>query len=234
MILKKPYFVALDLDNPDKILDIAQQVHKSVGGFKLGPRLLLRYGQDFALKISALAPLFIDHKFYDIPNTMLSSVKASFDLGATFSTVHAAAGKEALSQLSILEKELNKIRPFKLLAVTVLTSFSKANSPSHWQDLATEEIILKLADIAVNSGISGLVCSPYEAQFLRKKYPDLYIVTPGIRLSGGGHQDQKRVMTPDRAISMGASALVIGRPIVQSEDPLVVVQQINSLLNSRY
>jgi len=82
MKLKQPYFVALDLDDPHKILEMATELKDHVGGFKLGPRLLLRYGQEFSLKISKLAPLFIDHKFYDIPSTMLSSVRAAFDMGA--------------------------------------------------------------------------------------------------------------------------------------------------------
>ena len=227
--LKQPYFVALDLDDPEKILNIANNLKDHVGGFKLGPRLLLRYGQEFSLKIAGLAPLFIDHKFYDIPNTMLSSVKAAFDLGASFTTVHAACGPEALAELAKLEQELNKIKPFKILAVTVLTSFSENNKPIHWQETSIEQTIINLVQQAVDAGITGLVCSPYEAKILKEKFPETYIVTPGVRLAGGDVGDQKRVMTPDKALSMGASALVIGRPIVKAGDPLAVVQEINQL-----
>ena len=231
MQLKQPYFVALDLDDSDKILDIANRLKDHVGGFKLGPRLLLRYGQEFSLKIAELAPLFIDHKFYDIPNTMLSSVKAAFDLGASFTTVHAASGPEALTELAKLEAELNKTRPFKILAVTVLTSFSESNKPIHWQDNNIESTILDLVKQSTEAGITGLVCSPFEAKVIREKFPDTYIVTPGVRLAGGDAGDQKRVMTPDKALSMGASSLVIGRPIVKVVDPMSVVQEINGLIN---
>ncbi len=231
MNLKQPYFVALDLDDPNKILNIANNLKDHVGGFKLGPRLLLRYGQEFSLKVAELAPLFIDHKFYDIPNTMLSSVKAAFDLGASFTTVHAACGPEALYELAKLETELNKIRPFKILAVTVLTSFSEANKPVHWQENSIEKAIIGLVEQATKCGITGLVCSPFEAKIIREKFPENYIVTPGVRLAGGDAGDQKRVMTPDKAIAMGASSLVIGRPIVNAEDPMSVVQEINKLCN---
>jgi len=227
--LKQPYFVALDLDDPNKILDIANNLKSHVGGFKLGPRLLLRYGKEFSLKIAQLAPLFIDHKFYDIPNTMLSSVRAAFDLGASFTTIHAACGPEALTELARLESELNKIRPFKILAVTVLTSFSENNKPVHWQENSIEQIIINLVKQVTDAGITGLVCSPFEAKVIKEKFPQTYIVTPGVRLAGADAGDQKRVMTPDKALAMGASSLVIGRPIVTATNPIEVVKKINKL-----
>jgi len=208
---------------------MATELKDHVGGFKLGPRLLLRYGQEFSLKISKLAPLFIDHKFYDIPSTMLSSVRAAFDMGASFTTIHAACGPEAMAELAKLELELNKQRPFKILAVTVLTSFSEGNKPRHWQESSIENTIIDLVSEAVSADITGVVCSPFEAKVIRAKFPEIYIVTPGVRLAGGEAGDQKRVMSPDKALSMGASALVIGRPIVKAGSPLAAVQEINKL-----
>ncbi len=231
-VMQKPYFVALDIDDPERALSLASTLGGLVGGFKLGPRLLLKYGSEFSQKIAKYGPLFIDHKFYDIPNTMLSSVRVAFESGASFTTVHAACGPEALQRLAELEFELNKIRPFQILAVTVLTSFSRQTAPTHWVSQDIMSTVKALAGQCIQNGISGLVCSPYEAKELKSLSESLFIVTPGVRLIAGDEQDQKRVMTPQKAMQQGASALVIGRPIVNAVDPLQVCQSINDQLGS--
>lgn len=228
-MLKNPIFVALDLDDASKALQIAKQVEPFVGGFKIGPRLILREGTSFVQKIAALKPVFIDNKYFDIPSTMDSAIRATFEIGATFATVHAQSGSEAMKLLAQTERELNSKRPFKILAVTILTSFAQNTLPpnSNKQEIATQ--VVDLASLAVQSGLTGIVCSPHEAEVLRARHNNVYLVTPGIRLDGNAG-DQKRIMGPKEAIKAGASALVIGRPIVEAKDPAQVAEQCMKLV----
>src|SRR5690606_29822916 len=135
--------------------------------------------------------VFVDCKFYDIPNTMEAAVRAVFDEGATLTTVHAMAGKEALSRLAELEAELNSHRPFKILAVTILTSYTQESLPPNFSKDPISHQVQWLADLALESGITGLVCSAHEVQALRARYKEAYIVTPGIRFPNESLNDQK-------------------------------------------
>src|SRR5690349_16562197 len=105
--MKNPIFVALDVNSADEALQIAKNLGRLVGGFKLGPRLMLPYGAQLISQISKWGPVFVDMKFLDIPNTMEASVRATFDLGATWTTVHAWAGEATLTRLAKLEQELS-------------------------------------------------------------------------------------------------------------------------------
>ena len=218
-ILTNPLFVALDVDNSDQAIELIRQTRAFVGGFKVGPRLALRYGEPFLKEVARHGAMFVDNKYFDIPNTMESAVRASFEVGATFCTVHAQAGKEALSQLAELEEELCRIRPFRVLAVTVLTSFKQETLPAMVAKIPIAEQAVQLAKLVIDSGLSGLVCSPEEVESLRKLFPEAYLVTPGVRLSGEDRGDQKRVSDPVTALKRGASALVVGRPIYESLEP---------------
>ncbi len=217
--MKLPIFVALDVDEEKQALDLARQVSGSVGGFKVGPRLLMRFGPGLISQLAEMGDVFVDNKYYDIPSTTLSAVKASFEAGATFVTVHASCGSVCLEQLSELEKELNKQRNFKILAVTVLTSFDESSKPANWSEKSLSDQVIDLAGDVVRSGLSGIVCSGEEVERLKKLFPDVFFVTPGIRLQENSVDDQKRVLTPELAMQKGASALVVGRPIVKASDP---------------
>ncbi len=217
--LTNPIFVALDVDTPEQALALVRQTRAFVGGFKVGPRLSLRYGEPLLREISRHGNMFVDNKYFDIPSTMESSVRTSFELGASFCTIHAQAGSEALSRLAMVELELSKIRPFRLLAVTVLTSFRQETLPPNSQSMTLAEQTLALAKLSIDCGISGLVCSPEEVAELRQLYPDAFLVTPGVRLSHEDKGDQKRISDPATALKRGASALVVGRPIYESLDP---------------
>jgi orotidine-5'-phosphate decarboxylase len=223
--VKSPIFVALDVDSEEEAVRIAEASAPYVGGFKVGPRLALRYGHTLFPKLAKKAPLFIDNKYFDIPSTMEAAVRASFDMGASYTTVHAQAGHEALSKLAALEKTLNEKRPFKLLAVTVLTSFDSGGLPSVVKPMPMPELVIELAALAVESGVSGLVCSPNEVAMLRKQFPKTYLLVPGIRMEGNDLGDQKRVADPASALKNGASALVVGRPICQAKDPAAAAKQ---------
>lgn len=229
-LLKNPIFVALDVDDAEKAYTLAEKLAGKVGGFKVGPRLLIRFGPQVIEKLAKYGPIFVDNKYYDIPSTMVSAVKATFETGATFATIHAQCGSEALKALAELEQELNQQRPFKILAVTVLTSYSKQTIPPNWKSLEFVEHVEALADAVLRSGLTGIVCSPEEANAIRRRHPNSYLVTPGIRLSSDPKDDQSRIMTPKAAVAAGASALVIGRPILAAQDPVVVVNDILSSL----
>lgn len=219
--LKNPLILALDVDDKDTANKVLDHVGDLVGGIKLGPRLVYKYGAELVSEMAEIAPVFVDNKYFDIPSTMVAAVRASFQAGATLVTVHALAGSEALKELYKLELELNRIRPFKILAVTVLTSWDQNSMSASFHSWSIENHVRSLTQEVYNSGLRGLVCSGHELEYLN--YPGLFKVTPGIRLStdqdSSQNEDQKRVMTPKQAIKAGASALVIGRPILQAHKP---------------
>lgn len=216
--------LALDVDTKEQAQKILDQVGDVVGAIKIGPRLGYQYGAEFIKECAKVAPVFIDNKYFDIPSTMVSAVKTSFHAGATFVTVHALSGSEALTELAKLEKELNQIRPFKILAVTILTSWDQNSIPKSLHPWPVTDHVLSLANLVLDSGLTGLVCSAHELELLKNH--DLYKVTPGIRPDSAAADDQKRVMNPQQAIQAGASALVIGRPILQATNPKQAVLDI--------
>lgn len=212
-----PLIVGLDVDSLKQARELVSELSDVVGAFKIGPRLIHRFGEGFVREVSAQAPVFVDCKFFDIPSTMLSAVRASFEAGASLVTVHALAGLEALKQLAELEKELSQERPFKILAVTILTSFSQETLPSILKPQSIGEHVRELAVMVKESGLTGLVCSGEELPLLKDL--DLYLVTPGVRFAIEQAQDQKRVVGPADAISFGASAIVVARPIIEAAKP---------------
>lgn len=217
--MKNPVILALDVDTREQALKFADDLQDIVGGFKLGPRLCVRYGQSLIKEISERGPVFVDNKYFDIPSTMVAAVRASFEAGASLVTVHALSGKEALKELAVLEQELNQIRPFRILAVSILTSWDQNSLPPNFkvQDLSAH--VTDLVTMAKNSGIKGIVCSAHELSLFKNQ--GLYIVTPGIRFNTEKDTDQKRVMEPKEAMVLGASALVVGRPILRAKNPRV-------------
>jgi orotidine-5'-phosphate decarboxylase len=222
--LENPLMLALDVDSAEAALALVEKLHGKLGAIKVGPRLCVRYGAELIGRLAKSAPVFVDNKYLDIPNTMEAAVRATFDAGASFTTVHAWSGAEALKRLASVEAELNKKRPFKILTVTILTSFSQDALPPGLVSEPIENHVLKLAGLALASKLTGLVCSVHELAALRKLSPTAFLVAPGIRLSAGGDadsgSDQKRVETPEAAMRIGASAIVVGRPIYAAADPL--------------
>lgn len=221
---RNPLIVALDVDGRDEALRMADSLANVAGGFKLGPRLCLRYGRAFVGEIAERAPVFMDNKHFDIPSTMEAAVRASFDSGASVVTVHALAGAEALQKMAVLEAQLNTIRPFRVLAVTILTSWDESSLPPVMTKQPVGKHVVELADLCAGAGVKSLVCSPHELQVLGPK--NLFLVTPGIRFEKVSGEDQKRVMTAREALKLGASALVVGRPIVQAKDPAAAARDI--------
>jgi orotidine-5'-phosphate decarboxylase len=161
---------------------------------------------------------------------MDSAIRSAFDSGAAFVTVHATSGPEALKLLAKTEKELSQKRPFHILAVTLLTSFSTETLPVNYKNESIENQILSLVKMSVECGIKSFVCSPHELKALKQKFPDCHFVTPGIRIGNEKADDQKRTATPKEALASGASALVIGRPILQASDPKQFLKELTEQL----
>lgn len=222
MKLKSPLMLALDVDKREDAERLADELGEYAGALKLGPRLVYRYGESFVRSMAKRAPIFIDCKFFDIPSTMVASVRAAFEAGASFATVHAMAGPEALSQLARLEEELNRERPFKILCVTILTSWDETQFSANFTKKPVLDHVRILAEQVLQSGLRGLVCSPHELNALRGK--GLYLVTPGVRLGTEKADDQKRTMDPHAALAEGASAFVVGRPIIAAADPVAAAK----------
>lgn len=227
--LRNPICVALDVDDKDQALKLVESLKDLVGGFKLGPRLIHRYGNSLVQEIAKKSPVFVDCKFFDIPSTMEAAVRASFEAGASLVTVHALSGEEALKKMAALEKELSQQRPFKILAVTVLTSWDENSFPSVFKTQPLAKTVEELALLTKKSGLSSVVCSAHEIDLLKSQ--GLYLLVPGIRLEEDAKGDQKRVMTPGKALQAGASALVVGRPIVEAKDPVAAAKKFVASIN---
>ena len=226
-----PLIVALDVDTREKALSLANTLADVVGGFKLGPRLCLRYGMEFVKEMAKKGPIFLDNKHFDIPSTMEAAVRASFEAGASLVTVHALSGREALERMAAVEKELNRQRPFRILAVTILTSWDEKSVPGNLKSQPISQHVIELATLVKDSGLRGVVCSPHELDLLQNR--DLYLVTPGIRSSMNSFGDQKRTLSPREALEKGASALVVGRPILEAADPRAAAQEIAMAFNEK-
>ena len=209
---------------------MAQSLAPIVGGFKLGPRLLHRFGPDLVQKIAAHGPVFIDCKFFDIPSTTVAAVQACFEAGASLVTVHALVGAKTLTELAALEKKLSQQRPFKILCVTILTSWSESDYPSIIKPHPVIENVRRLARDVATSGLTGLVCSGQELMAIDVR--NTWCLVPGVRRAQDATGDQSRLITPEQALKSGAAALVIGRPIVEAKDPVVVAQEFAQIIKS--
>ncbi|PWU13833.1 MAG: orotidine-5'-phosphate decarboxylase, partial [Bdellovibrio sp.] len=180
LLLRSPLIVALDVDDLKQALKLAEELHDVAGCFKVGPRLVFRYGEAIIQQLARLAPVFVDCKFFDIPSTMVASVRAAFAAGASFVTIHALAGADALDLIARLEEELRQTRPFQILNVTILTSWEDHRLPPNWIQQPIERHVQSLVGQVVAAGMDGIVCSPLELRFLANR--DLFLVTPGVRL----------------------------------------------------
>lgn len=227
--MKNPIFLSLDLNSWDEAHELSEHLKNEVGGYKVGPRLAIKSTVKDWQKLSDCGPVFYDPKYYDIPNTMLESIKACVDLGISFITIHASSGLKAMKEIKSLEDQINKSHYFKVLAVTALTSFGDENPMPLAPNNDLKSVVLSLAETALDAGLTGLVCSGEEVHQLSKLKSNLFTVVPGIRLNSKSQDDQNRVMTPDLALAQGAKALVIGRPIISAQDPLKAAKQFAAL-----
>jgi orotidine-5'-phosphate decarboxylase len=212
--LKNPLCVALDVDDLFQAEKIVDQIGDFVGGVKLGPRLLLKYGHSLIKKFSDRLPVFVDCKFFDIPSTMEASVKTVADAGASLITVHALSGLKSLSLLAQVELTYPQLR---ILAVTALTSWEDSEVQRRYREPTASGLVVSLCEDVQKSGLRSVVCSAQELSLIQSY--QFYCVTPGIRFALQEQSDQSRIASPMQAIKEGANVLVVGRPIVQSNSP---------------
>ena len=229
--MTKPIIVALDFPTHDAALAMAARLNPAQCRVKVGKELFTRCGPAVVEALQAKGfEVFLDLKFHDIPNTTAMAVKAAAELGVWMVNVHCSGG---LKMMAACREELEKRsgpNPL-LIGVTVLTSMEQADLAGIGLDLAPQEQVLRLAGLAAQAELDGLVCSAQEAVELKSNFPQLSLVTPGIRPAGSAANDQKRILTPAQAIQSGADYLVVGRPITQAADPALMVEQILQSLN---
>jgi orotidine-5'-phosphate decarboxylase len=214
--------VALDLPTVAAAEAIVSRLGDAVCFYKIGYQLAFAGGLPFAAGlIAAGKQVFLDLKLHDIGNTVTKGVQSVAQIGATFLTVHAYP---QTMKAAVAGSQGSKLR---ILAVTVLTSYDDADLAAAGYDLSVGELAAARAAQARDTGVDGLVCSAEEAANLRSIVgPGMTIVTPGIRPAGSATGDQKRIMTPAKAITAGADYLVVGRPIVEAGDPKAVADAI--------
>jgi len=207
--------VALDLPSVAAAEAMTKQLGESVGFYKIGYQLAFAGGLPFAARLIASGKqVFLDLKLHDIGNTVAKGVESVAELGATFLTVHAYP---QTMKAAVEGKQGSKLR---ILAVTVLTSYDDADLAAAGYEMNVKELVGARAAQARDAGVDGLVCSAEEAVSLRDIVGSgLALVTPGIRPAGSATGDQKRIMTPARAIAAGADYLVVGRPVLEAGDP---------------
>jgi orotidine-5'-phosphate decarboxylase len=229
--MRNPIIVALDVPSAGQALKLAEQVAPAAGAFKIGKELFVAAGPDIVRRVRATgACVFLDLKFHDIPNTVARAVAAAARLDVQMLTLHASGGGEMMRAAEKAAQETAKTlgRPAPLvLGVTVLTSSTDATLAEINVKADMKTQVAHLAQLAVNSGLRGLVCSPLEIAVLRRILPpDIQLVTPGIRTGAEKADDQKRTLTPREAMQAGASWLVIGRPICAAENPRAAAEKI--------
>ena len=227
---KTEIILALDVESRTKAEEILDKTGEELKWVKIGLQTYLRDGKSFIHDIASSGKsIFLDLKLHDIPNTMCKAIESLSDLPIKMLTLHSSSGPEALIECK--KVATNCLPSAKLLAVTVLTSMNRQNLKSIGIDMEIIEQVNNLANMAVESGISGIVSSPLELVKLRPKLPQNTIfVTPGIRPAGSVSGDQKRVITPKQASAAGANYLVIGRPILEAQCPKSALSEIHNEL----
>src|SRR5690606_5342234 len=226
MSCQSPIIVALDFPSRDAALALAERLDPQLCRVKVGKELVTRSGPEVVEALQAQGfEVFLDLKFHDIPNTTAMAVRAAAELGVWMVNVHCSGG---LRMMAACRETLDKLAGSKplLIGVTVLTSLEQQDLAGIGLDIAPQDQVLRLAALASQAGMDGLVCSALEAPALRAAHPALQLVTPGIRPAGSSADDQKRILTPAQALTAGSDYLVIGRPITQAPDPAAALSAV--------
>jgi orotidine-5'-phosphate decarboxylase len=222
--------VALDYSGAEEALALVEQLNPGQCRLKVGKELFTSAGPQW---VKALVDrnfeVFLDLKFHDIPNTVAKAVCAAADLGVWMTNVHASGGSRMMtaSKQALVQQGSDML----LTAVTVLTSMQGSDLHQVGVPYEPRDQVLELAKLTHACGLDGVVCSAEEAQLLRHSLGDKFkLVTPGIRPADSAADDQRRIVTPERAVELGSDYLVIGRPITQAADPSAVLDAINQSL----
>ncbi len=228
--MNTPVIVALDYPAEAPALELAERLSPELCRLKLGKELFTRCGPALVEKLQNKGfEIFLDLKFHDIPNTVAGAVRAASELGVWMVNVHAGGGRR------MMEAAVETLASFQrrplLIGVTVLTSMSDQDLAEMGYTETAAQRVDRLAALAADSGLDGVVCSAQEAPALRSaRGPDFCLVTPGIRLAGDDAGDQRRVVTPADAMASGSNYLVIGRSITGADNPLAALERVHSEL----
>jgi orotidine-5'-phosphate decarboxylase len=224
----KPIFVAIDTPNLTRAMVLASQLREHAGGLKLGLEFFMANGPAGVRELAAAGlPVFLDLKLHDIPNTVAKAVEAVAPLKPAILTVHATGGRAMLEAAKAAAPAETKV-----VAVTVLTSLDAVDLAETGVIGSPAEQVERLAELARDAGIDGIVCSGAEVAAARAAWPGGFFVVPGVRPAGAQVADQKRVVTPRQALEDGASVLVIGRPITAADDPGNAIRDIAATLST--
>jgi len=224
--------VALDYPEAESALALADRLDPATCKLKVGKELFVSAGPQLVGRLVDRGfPVFLDLKFHDIPNTVAQACAAAARLGVWMVNVHASGGMKMMQ--AAREALAGFDSPPKLIAVTVLTSMGQDDLAQVGIGVEPQEQVIRLAGLAHEAGLDGVVCSAREAQSLRQVLgADFLLVTPGIRPAGASSDDQKRILTPSQALAAGADYLVVGRPITQAADPVAALQRINAEISA--
>ncbi|HEU4650387.1 MAG TPA: orotidine-5'-phosphate decarboxylase, partial [Croceibacterium sp.] len=213
--MSNPVYLALDVPQLDAAKALAERVKAHVGGFKLGLEFFCAHGHHGVHEIAHVGlPIFLDLKLHDIPNTVAGAMQAIHVLEPAIVTVHASGGRAMMEDAKAAAPMGTKV-----VAVTMLTSLDERDLAATGVNGNSHEQVERLAVLAREAGLDGIVCSGNEVAAARKAWRDGFFVVPGIRPADSAVGDQKRVMTPRKAMDAGASILVIGRPVTQADNP---------------
>jgi len=228
--MNKKIFIACDTTNFKKVNQIINQskTNKLKISYKFGLEFFLSpNGRNFISRIKN-KEIFLDLKLNDIPNTCAAAINSLKDLkNISYLTVHINGGLEMLKAVKKISRKINN--KIKILGVTVLTSFSNKSIKKIGHTKSIKELVKKKAKLSKLAKLDGIVCSGYEAKFIKKICKNMEIITPGIRLPGDKKQDQRRVMTPKEAFKNGATSVVMGRSITKGDIKKNIQKLIKSL-----
>ncbi len=225
-----PIIVALDVPTDTAAFRLVDQLGDAVGCYKIGLQLFTKYGPPIVQRVKETgAKLFLDLKFHDIPNTVQHAVESASVLGVNMLTIHLSGGSQMIRAAAAGAGDSSVL----VLGVTVLTSMSQETLREIAVESAVENQVLRLAKLALENGLRGVVASPQEVTLLRREIgKDLTIVTPGVRPSWAAANDQQRMLTPGDAMRAGADYLVIGRPITAHANPREAAKMILDEISS--
>jgi orotidine-5'-phosphate decarboxylase len=215
--------LALDMDSAEEALQWVKRLKGRIGCFKIGLQLYTREGNALVKQVlDQGVDVFLDLKLHDIPNTVAKAVASVCSYPLRFVTLHTLGGKEMM-QAAVEQCPKNTT----LLGVTILTSMNEASIQQLGMPRTVEEQVALQVEVALSAGMKGFVCSPLEVSMIRQKWgSDLVLVTPGVRPANSQAHDQSRVMTPEQAIEAGSTCLVLGRPILQAQNPEAVLDEL--------
>ncbi|MCJ9429805.1 orotidine-5'-phosphate decarboxylase [Kordiimonas marina] len=230
-------FCALDTTDTADAVTLAKKLKGTVGGIKLGLEFYCANGADgFKRVADAGLPIFLDLKFHDIPNTVAGAIRAVMPLAPKLFTIHTQGGPEMMrraAETAAEEADKHGLKKPWVIGVSILTSLDDSDLKAIGVADSVPDQVARLARLAAENGLDGMVCSPKEITLARAATrPDFKLVVPGIRPAGSAVGDQKRVMTPQDAVDAGADVLVIGRPITQAADPAEAARAISASLKS--